>query len=85
MPGTVRQVQSQGDAVLILSVNEPLSRGVAVAQEFVRLIPSNHQGVDQHVAGAEMNQMLDRLRERMTDSNNNYVSIRPCTPSNSND
>ena len=75
IPGTVREVESEGDAVIILSANEALNRGVGVAQAFVRLIPSNRPGVDPHVAGAEMNQMLDRLRERVTDPTYNYNSL----------
>ena len=67
IPGTVREVESKGDAVLVVSPNEALSRGVGVPQEFVRLVPSNRPGVDSHLAGAEMNQMLDRQRERVTD------------------
>ena len=71
----MREVESEGDVVIILSANEALSRGVGVAQEFVRLIPCNRAGVDPHVAGAEFNQMMDRVRERVSDPNYNYNTL----------
>ena len=80
MPGTIQEVASDGDAVLILSAEEALRRGVGVAREFVRLIPGNRPGVDPHLAGAELNEMIDRIRERVAAPTYNYNSLFTHSP-----